>query len=69
MTDKPWLQHYPQEIDWGQTIKARPLHDLLVDAAKEWPDHVHMASWGAISPIGKAPIWWSGRRKAFKSWG
>ncbi|GAK33651.1 long-chain-fatty-acid--CoA ligase [alpha proteobacterium Q-1] len=46
MTDKPWLQHYPQEIDWGQTIKARPLHDLLVDAAKEWPDHVHMAFMG-----------------------
>lgn len=34
----PWAPKYPPSVDWSAEIPARPLHDILDQAARQWPD-------------------------------
>jgi long-chain acyl-CoA synthetase len=36
--DYPWLQSYPENVDWHVEIPAKPLTSLLDDAAEQWPE-------------------------------
>lgn len=36
--DYPWLQHYPDNVDWYAPLTARPLHELLENTAAQHPD-------------------------------
>jgi len=33
----PWLKHYPAFADWHQTFSAKPLYDLVDEAAEKYP--------------------------------
>jgi len=35
---RPWLAHYDPEVPHTFTASPRPVHSLLEDAAKQWPD-------------------------------
>ncbi len=34
----PWLRHYPPGVDWHQSFEARPLWDLIDEAASRYGD-------------------------------
>jgi long-chain acyl-CoA synthetase len=36
--EKPWLKHYPEEIPHTLTYSPEPVHQYLINAAKEFPD-------------------------------
>ncbi len=36
MTDRPWLDHYPPEVDWHAPVPAGTLHSLLVNAGTQF---------------------------------
>jgi len=36
MADRPWLQHYPQDVDWNFAVKPAPIPCLLDEAAAEF---------------------------------
>ena len=39
MTDTPlWLKNYPSDIDWNAEIPSHPVHKLLENTAKKYPD-------------------------------
>jgi long-chain acyl-CoA synthetase len=38
MIDRPWLQRYPEGIDWSAKIAPRPLYALVDDAAVRFPN-------------------------------
>jgi long-chain acyl-CoA synthetase len=38
MTDRPWLQNYPEGIRWDVEIPQRPLYALVDDAAARFPN-------------------------------
>jgi len=38
MTDRPWLKHYPEGVDWHRRFEAKPLFRLLDEAAEKWPE-------------------------------
>ncbi|MGE0669226.1 MAG: long-chain fatty acid--CoA ligase [Sphingomonadales bacterium] len=44
--ERPWLAHYPPNVDWHQTFEARPIHAALDSAAALWPDNVHLDFFG-----------------------
>jgi long-chain acyl-CoA synthetase len=44
--DRPWLAHYPANIDWGQRFEARPVQTVLDEAARRWPGNVHLDFFG-----------------------
>lgn len=35
----PWEAHYPEGIAWQETFHGRPLHQLIEEAAKRWPEN------------------------------
>ncbi len=37
-SSKPWLQKYPENIDWDIEITPRPVFSMLQDAAAKYPD-------------------------------
>ncbi|MDG1287362.1 MAG: long-chain fatty acid--CoA ligase [Rickettsiales bacterium] len=39
-TELPWLDHYPDNVDWHTPLKGRPLFELLDDAVAQFPDNV-----------------------------
>ncbi len=46
MSGQPWLKHYPEGLDWHMPIEARPLPEILENAAEKWPDAPHMTFMG-----------------------
>jgi len=38
-TERPWLAHYPEEVDWNAHFEAKPLYALADQAAAEHPDN------------------------------
>ncbi len=44
--DRPWLAHYPPNVDWHQDFEARPVYAALDSAAAQWPDNVHLDFFG-----------------------
>ena len=37
MSERPWLAHYPPNVDWHQTFEARPVYAAHDSAAAQWP--------------------------------
>lgn len=35
---RPWLKHYPKDVAWDQSFKARPLYELLDEVARNSGD-------------------------------
>ena len=44
--DRPWLAHYPPNVDWHQEFEPRPVYAALDSAAAQWPDNVHLDFFG-----------------------
>jgi long-chain acyl-CoA synthetase len=44
--ERPWLAHYPPNVDWHQTFEPRPVYAALDAATAQWPDHVHLDFFG-----------------------
>jgi long-chain acyl-CoA synthetase len=44
--ERPWLAHYPPNVDWHQTFEARPVYAAHDSAAAQWPDNVHLDFFG-----------------------
>lgn len=40
MQQYPWEAHYPDGIAWQESFHGRPMHFLLEDAAKRWPNNI-----------------------------
>lgn len=38
MVDRPWLKSYPDGVRWDMPLEPAPLHKLLEDAARDYPD-------------------------------
>ncbi len=38
MSDTPWLTSYPPDVDWRAPITPRPMHTILEEAAKAFPN-------------------------------
>jgi len=34
---RPWLQHYPRDVQWDSTIEPQPLFTILEDTARRFP--------------------------------
>lgn len=44
--DRPWLAHYPPNVDWYQAFEPRPVHAALDSAAAQWQDNIHLDFFG-----------------------
>ncbi len=44
--ERPWLAHYPPNVDWHQAFEARPVFSVLDDAASRWKANVHLDFFG-----------------------
>ncbi|MEN3974742.1 long-chain fatty acid--CoA ligase [Emcibacter sp. SYSU 3D8] len=44
--ERPWLAHYPPNVDWHQAFEARPVYAALDAAAAQWPENVHLDFFG-----------------------
>ena len=51
MTARPWLDHYPDGVDWHQSFDAKPLYALLDEAAERFAHKTH--------------LWFKGRRYSY----
>ncbi|MCI5049533.1 MAG: long-chain fatty acid--CoA ligase [Rickettsiales bacterium] len=40
MTDYPWLNNYPEQLDWNCVLTPKPMHCLLDETAKKYPDNL-----------------------------
>lgn len=38
-SDYPWLKKYPAAVNWHADIKARPVHEILQETARDYPNH------------------------------
>lgn len=43
---QPWEKHYPPGLKWDKGFIGRPLHYVLDDAARKWPDNVALDFFG-----------------------
>lgn len=46
MVQRPWLNAYPEGIDWNQSFEAKPLYALIDDAAVLYPNNVALSFYG-----------------------
>ena len=67
---KPWLDHYPEGVDWHAPVPVGPLHSLLDEAAR---DHGARPAWDFL---GARATWAEAaerrpahRRRAAAAWG
>jgi len=42
----PWLNHYPESIDWHEKFAGKPLYFLLDEAAQKWPENIALDFFG-----------------------
>lgn len=48
-----WEAHYPGGLTWNQSFQGYPLHYLLEDAARKWPDNVALDFFGKTCSYAK----------------
>jgi len=53
MTDKPWLEHYPEKPDWNQSFEAKPVFRLLDEPAANWPERRYLYFMGLEMTFGE----------------
>lgn len=46
--DFPWLSNYPKNINWHEQITAKPIHSLLFESAKKYPQNPAIDLFGKI---------------------
>lgn len=46
MTDYPWLNHYPKDINWHEEFHGKPLYFLLDEAAAKYPYNIALEFFG-----------------------
>ncbi|GLQ56903.1 long-chain-fatty-acid--CoA ligase [Devosia nitrariae] len=49
---RPWIDHYPEGIDWDVDIDIRPVHEQVLDACAKTPSAIALDFLGATTTFG-----------------
>ena len=69
MNDRPWLEHYPEHVDWHQNFVGKPLHDIVDDTAGKLPDNIALDFMGKTWTYGELQKQIDAACKAFQELG
>ena len=69
MNDRPWLENYPEHVDWHQKFVGKPLHDIVDDTAGKLPNNIALDFMGKTWTYGELQKQINAACKAFQEMG